>query len=219
MHFMKKEYFDYQHNGVSYPVVVTRKRMKNIRYTFKNETFYVSAPYFFVTRKSIMQGLDKFADKLIKNNKEKTACGDDFIYLLGYKIQIQESGEIAFTNGETIKYKDREDLDKKLKKWFVKYLEVRVRYYEQQMGISKSYKVRVRKMSSRYGSNSSATHALTFSMILIHYSHDVIDSVIIHELAHDKIKDHSKRFYDVVYKYCPNYDSLHKRLRKGEFSW
>ena len=93
----------------------------------------------------------------------------------------------------------------------------RTRYYEKVMDIEKPYKVRVKNMSSRYGSNSSQTHAVSYAMILMHYTVDVIDSVVVHELAHDKVKNHSKKFYDVVYKYCPNYKVLDRRLRKGIF--
>ena len=214
---MLEEQFTYRINDKDYPVIVIRKRMRSIRYRYKDGTFIVTAPKLFVSQKKIKEGLDKFAVKLLNSDQKSKAIGDDYIYILGIKVNIQEVGEIVFTNGEIISYKSKEDLNKKLKKWFLKYLTNETRYYEQVMGIEKPYNVRVRNMSSRYGSNSSGTHSLSFSMILLHYSRDIIDSVIIHELAHDKIKNHSKKFYDVVYKYCPNYDALHKRLRKGEF--
>ena len=214
---MLEEQFTYRINDKDYHVIVIRKRMRSIRYRYKDGTFIVTAPKLFVSQKKIKEGLDKFAVKLLNSDQKSKAIGDDYIYILGIKVNIQEVGEITFTNGEVISYKSKEDLNKKLKKWFLKYLTNETRYYEQMMGIEKPYNVRVRNMSSRYGSNSSGTHSLSFSMILLHYSRDIIDSVIIHELAHDKIKNHSKKFYDVVYKYCPNYDALHKRLRKGEF--
>ncbi len=214
---MANNEFIYIYKGIEYPVIVTRKRMRSIRYTYKDGVFKVSAPYMFVTQAKIVQGLDKFADKLIKADARSIASGSDFIYILGTRVPLQESGEIKFTDGSVIQYKDRADLDKKLKKWFLPYITNRVRYYEQVMEIKKPYSVHVRKMTTRYGSNSSQTHSLSFSMILLHYSREVIDSVIVHELAHDKVRDHSKKFYDVVYKYCPDYKALHKRLRKGEF--
>ena len=81
------------------------------------------------------------------------------------------------------------------------------------MNVPIEYKVRVQKMKSRLGSNSKATNTLNFTLKLIHFSKEAIDSVIIHELAHYFKFDHSKEFYDVVYKYCPNYDKLNKEFK------
>lgn len=208
----------YKHGGKDYVLIIRRKKMKNIRYTYKDGVFKVSAPHLFVSEKQIMEGLNKYADRLIKADVRSEASGDDFIYILGVKVDLQESGEIPFTDGSVITYKSREDLDKKLKKWFYQVLLVRHRFYENTMGIKKPYKVKLRKMTTRYGSNSSATHSITYSMVLMHYSEDVIDSIIIHELAHEFVRNHSKKFYDVVYKYCPNYKVLNKRLKKGVFA-
>ena len=214
---MPKNEFVYIYNGVEYPVIVTRKRMRSIRYVFKDGVFKVSAPYMFASEKTIIIGLDKFAGKLIKKSQTVKGRGNDYIYLLGYKTPLQESGKISFSNGDEIVYKDEKDFEKKLKKWFTEFMTKRTRYYEKVMDIEKPYKVRVKNMSSRYGSNSSQTHAVSYAMILMHYTVDVIDSVVVHELAHDKVKNHSKKFYDVVYKYCPNYKVLDRRLRKGIF--
>ena len=214
---MSEQQLTYKYQDKEYPVIITRKRIRSIRYIFRDGAFYVSAPMIFASEKRIIMGLDKFAEKLIKSDHKSKARGNDYIYLLGTKVALQESGEISFSDGVVIKYKDQADLDKKLKKWFLGYIEKRHRYYEQVMEIKKPYKVKVRKMSTRYGSNSSQTHSITYSLILLHYTSDVMDSVIVHELAHDKVHNHSKDFYNVVYKYCPNYKTLDRRLRKGEF--
>ena len=209
--------FIYIHNGKEYKVILTRKRIRSIRYYYKNGEFRVSAPLLFVTQNQIKEGLDRYADKLLKADVKTSAFGNDFIYLLGIKVSIHDSGEIKFSNNDVIKYKSREDLEKKLKKWFLEIIKNRNAYYEHMMGVKPPYKVHVKKMSTRYGSNSLSTHSLSYSTILMHYSYDVIDSVIIHELAHHFQRNHSKKFYDVVYKYCPNYRILHNRLKRGEF--
>jgi len=36
----------------------------------------------------------------------------------------------------------------------------------------------------------------------------------VHELAHDVVSDHSKRFYELVMRYCPDYWEKHDKLRK-----
>lgn len=215
---MFEKEFVYSYNGVDYPVIITRKRMKNIRYTFKDGAFHVSAPRFFAGKKDIIKGLDKFAEKLISSDKKSKLAGDNFIYIFGEKKNLVESGEISIDEGRVIIiYKNKDELNKKLSKWFLKHLEERTRFFESMMNIEKPYKVKLRKMSSRYGSNSSYTHSITYSSILIHYPKEVIDSVVVHELAHHFVRNHSQQFYSVIYQYCPNYDILHKQLRKGEF--
>ena len=82
------------------------------------------------------------------------------------------------------------------------------------MGVTSPYRVRTAKLKSRYGSNSRRTHKLSFASSLIHYPVEVIDSVVVHELAHHFVFDHSKSFYNVVLRYCPAYWEMHKRLRK-----
>ena len=215
---MSVKEFTYIYKNKEYRLIVTRKNMKSIRYTYKDGVFKVSAPYLFVTQKQIEEGLDKYAQKLLALDVRTKASDKDYIYLLGMKVPLNESGEITFNDGSVIKYKNREDLEKKLIKWFLILIEKRHRYYENIMGVKSPYKVRVRKMRTRYGSNAKQTHSITYSSILMHYTVDVIDSVIVHELAHDSVRDHSQKFYNVVYKYCPNYKALHKRLRKGEFA-
>mgnify|MGYP003310831801 CR=1 FL=1 len=212
---MKKE-FIYIINNQEYKVFVITKRMRYIRYRFRDGAFLVSCPYF-VTQKEIKKGLDKFALSLIEKDKKdhlNPPMGEDYIYILGEKYHISPSGSLSFNNGLTIKYKSIDDLYKKLKPYLLDIVVKRVRYYEAKMGISKPYNVKVRDMSSRYGSNVKSSYTVTFALLLVHYSINIIESVIVHELAHDKVYNHSAKFYDVVYKYCPDYDKLHNHLRK-----
>ena len=86
------------------------------------------------------------------------------------------------------------------------------------MKIEKPYALTVRDTSSRFGSNSSKTHRIMLALTLYQFTTDCIDSVVVHELAHDAFRNHGKRFYDKVYKYCPNYPELRKRLLYNVFN-
>ena len=48
---------------------------------------------------------------------------------------------------------------------------------------------------------------------LIHLEEDIIDYVIIHELCHIKEFNHSKKFWSLLKKYCPNYKEIKNRLK------
>ncbi|MBR4013456.1 MAG: M48 family metallopeptidase, partial [Clostridia bacterium] len=44
---------------------------------------------------------------------------------------------------------------------------------------------------------------------------EVLDSVIVHELCHRKEMNHSKRFYDEVYKAFPEYKKWNAWLKQN----
>ncbi len=214
---MQKQETKYLHKGKEYKLIITRKKMRSIRYYFKDGTFKISAPKYLVTQKQIMDGLEKYADQLIKMDTRSSASGDDFIYILGNKYDLTFPGQLKIEDN-IIKYKDKEQLERKLRRWFRGFVTVRNEIYEKKMKINKPYNVRVRRMTTRYGSNSKGTHSVTYSLVLLHYSVEIIDSVVVHELSHHFVRDHSQKFYNVVYKYCPDYRELHKKLRKGVFN-
>ena len=203
----------YEYKGVTYKVEVTYKKMKNIVYRFRKGVLLVSCSRK-ITNKQILDGLDKYKDRLLSNAQYHDGQNDEGIYILGVFNKFNSEQRIYFTDGSYIYYKDKEHLQTQLKQFFIKILLPRVRYYEQMMEIKKPYKVKVKKMVSRLGSNSSRTRTVSFALSLVHYSLDVIDAVIVHELAHEYIRNHSKKFYDIVLKYYPDYYNQHDKLRK-----
>ena len=92
----------------------------------------------------------------------------------------------------------------------------RFKYYEELMNIplKERYILRFRDMTTLLGSNSRKTHKITLSYSLIPYSLDIISSVIVHELAHYYEFNHSYKFYNIVYKYSPNYDELQNKIKR-----
>ena len=210
---MNKE-FIYQVDDKDYQVVITYKRIKNIHFRFDGEKFLVSA-HRLTLMKLIKSGLDKYAKKLIKRCVKVNSETDEYIYILGKKIELTYPGYLALES-ELISYKDNKQLHSRLKKWFLDYVTKRTAFFEQVMK-APHYLVKVRQMKSRYGSNNRQSKVITYSLVLIHYSPMIIDSVIIHELAHHFVYNHGDNFYKVVYKYCPNYDMLRKKLIRSEF--
>ena len=210
---MNKEFL-YQVDDKTYTVVITYKRIRNIHFRFDGEKFLVSA-HRLTPMKLIKSGLDKYAKKLIKRCVKVNSETDEYIYILGKKIELTYPGYLALES-ELISYKDNKQLHSKLRKWFLDYLTKRTAFFSEVME-APQYQVKLRQMKSRYGSNNKHSKAITYSLVLLHYSPEIIDSVIIHELAHCFIYNHGDNFYKVVYKYCPNYDMLRKKLIRAEF--
>ena len=44
---------------------------------------------------------------------------------------------------------------------------------------------------------------------------EIIDSVVVHELVHTKIKNHSKKFWSNVYRIIPEYPEYNKWLKQN----
>ena len=206
--------FFYKVNGKEYEVVVIHKRMKNINVRFKDDKFVVSCPYF-TNKLNLVPLLDKYGESLIKRSSKPAPIKDNGMYLFGQFNELTYPGTLHIKD-KNLSFKDNDELINKLKPIFKDYVTERVRYYEKLMKVE-SYKVRVQKMKSRFGSNSKHTKTLNFSMSLIHFDPEVIDSVVVHELAHILVFDHSKKFYDVVYRYCPDYPKYRKMLVKGVY--
>lgn len=203
---MKCFEFVYKCGDKEFPVNVCLKRQRNIYYRFKNGKFSITAPHF-TTKKMVEMGLNKFAEKLIKRDKtfnSNYSLDEDYIFLLGEKVSLSELNLI--NTGE---------IDHFLRLKCEETIIPMVRKYEQIMGIFDPYKVGFRHTKNQFGSNSKKTHHLSFQIELIHYSPEIIETVVVHELAHEFERNHSQNFYNIVYKYCPNYKEIQRKLKKG----
>lgn len=202
-------------------IIIYKRRMRNINYRFdyETDTFKISAPLR-TSRKKIYEGLEKFAPSLIKRTSKhnlNNAITDDTVYIFGNPMPYVVSNKNAIYH-DHLEVKDKDGLNKLLKDLLSDYLSDMIPHYEKIMNV-KSYKFNIRNMHTRHGSNRRSTSSLSFALSLVHYSGPIIDSVIIHELAHDIYFDHSKNFYNVVYNYCPEYKRLSKALNSKDFSY
>lgn len=93
------------------------------------------------------------------------------------------------------------------------YIPERVRHYASIMGVTFG-RITIRNQRSKWGSCSSKGN-LNFNCLLMLTPPEVIDSTVVHELCHLKEMNHSKRFYDLVLRYYPEYHKWNKWLKKN----
>ncbi|MDD7735545.1 MAG: M48 family metallopeptidase [Bacilli bacterium] len=110
---------------------------------------------------------------------------------------------------------NQKQIDSKLKNLLYDIIQSRVEKYSQIMNIPISYQVKITSMRSCIGKNYFTKNLLTFDHDLIHYSLEIIDSVVVHELTHYFVHNHSIDFYDILLKYVPNYKQLSQKLING----
>ena len=50
--------------------------------------------------------------------------------------------------------------------------------------------------------------------LIMRYDRKLIEYIILHEFCHLKYKNHTKRFYELLQKYCDNYNELDEELKE-----
>ncbi len=91
-------------------------------------------------------------------------------------------------------------------------------YYARLMGVTYG-RITIREQKTRWGSCSSKGN-LNFNWRLIFAPEEVLDYVVVHELAHRKEMNHSPAFYTVVESVLPDYRKARKWLKdNGQTLW
>ncbi len=83
--------------------------------------------------------------------------------------------------------------------------ESRINHYANEMGVTPG-KLELRNQRTRWAS-CSHRRTLSFNWRLIMAPNDVIDYVVVHELAHLREKNHTRRFWNIVRKYESDYEA------------
>lgn len=75
-------------------------------------------------------------------------------------------------------------------------------------------KIRYKFYKSKWGSCSAKNH-LSFNAYLSSAPIEVIEYVVVHELCHTRIKNHSTRYWDLVREFCPDFKCHRKYLKNN----
>ena len=143
--------------------------------------------------------------------------GENFLYLGGlYPFIPQPSKKLDF-NGICF---SAEQINKdELLKWYkiaFKSIAIpRLDYYADTFSLPYQ-QVRLKTQKTLWGS-CSGTNNINLNYLLIRAPMDIIDYVIVHELAHTKIKNHSKDFWQLVESILPEYKASKSWLKDNGY--
>ncbi len=131
-------------------------------------------------------------------------------------IKLQREGVLQILIPDKENY-DRQKLIKNLlikfaQKYFLPEIIKKVKYYNDTYFQQHVSSVRLKYNKSNWGSCSTGKN-LNFSVRLFFAPNDVIDYVVIHELAHLVEMNHSDRFWNIVEKIMPDYMQKEKMLK------
>ncbi|VEU59792.1 YgjP-like metallopeptidase domain-containing protein [Mesomycoplasma neurolyticum] len=206
------------------------QKKPNYKIYVKNEKIYFMSPVN-LSEKKIKEIIEKNLE-IIKKELDKSKISNfidtqnNFYYLFGkkfnYKIQKNKLEYLIYSNGHFLKFKlqDESKLQNKietlLKNELLLYLKKRVQTFEKIMNVDANYNVVIRKKTSAWASNYYKKKNIIFSNKLLLFSKTIIDYVIIHELAHHFFQNHSKDFWQLVKKYCPEFKEMKEKLKKKQ---
>ena len=118
---------------------------------------------------------------------------------------------------ETREYEEAEQLSsgevKELKKEARNHLASLTEYWAEKIGVSYG-RISIRGQKTRWGSCSSKGN-LNYNYLLMLCPDDVIEYVVIHELCHRVYMNHSKRFWEKIEEFCPNYRQARKWFKQN----
>lgn len=100
-----------------------------------------------------------------------------------------------------------------LKKELSAYLRLRVVQLASVMNLH-FYNITIKDTKSKWGS-CSIDGELSFAFRLVFLPKEVVDYVIVHELAHLKHMNHSQEFWGLVEKHCSNFKQLRNALKRA----
>ena len=200
--------------GDDLKVVINRKKIKNIYFRIDdNLDIVVSCPKF-VSEREINKLLDaniKSLEKMYKRTVDHN-IKEEKIYYLGEKLDYIYYKKVMFDNniayGPSVEAVN-EYLEKNSLDVFQKRLELYIGEFER----LPKFRLRVRKMKTRWGVCNKGSMTVTLNTLLIHKRVDLIDYVIVHELSHFEHMDHSAAFWACVGEHYPEYKKARKELR------
>ncbi|MBD5422962.1 MAG: M48 family metallopeptidase [Mycoplasma sp.] len=166
------------------------------------------------------KNLERFNGYIIeKQNKKWINENEKCFYLFGEKnyftvdeinkkIIINEIKKISFKNKSV-----EEVINSFRKKELQVYILIRQLQFQKTMGIE-DHGIKIRQKNSAWATNHVQKKIIYYATNLSSFSKEIIDYVIIHELAHNKFPNHSSSFWKLVQKYDPNFKTKKYKLRK-----
>lgn len=225
----------YQNKTIAY--TINKAKIKNIYITIENGEVVIKAPWY-TTRNQIQEVVESKRDWIMKKLEEYNVSPRKAKeYEDGEKFQIL--GESYYLN---IYYKDinnailnvenekieiilplsyaEEDNTEQIKKMIDK-MYYMIAEKEVESAMEKTRKMvglapeeyKIKKIKHAWGTCSSRK-VITINQNLMMYSRKAIEYVVLHEICHLKYMNHSKKFWEMVESYMPDYKEAEKELKK-----
>lgn len=207
------------YNNKDYEVVIEKKSGNKNTYirVKKDLKVHVTTSLFTSTRsitKLIEENYERickmidFQEVKVKNNTGFFYLGKQYVLIRTDNPGINFSGDKVYVNHDF-------DIDEWYKKEAKELFKERLDYnYERYTRKIPYPKLRIRKMTSRWGVCNIRTHIITLNLELMKRDISYLDYVIVHEMTHLIHGDHSARFWKVVEENMPDYKKYREEMKE-----
>ena len=177
-----------------------------------------------IDNSTIKEILLKKSAWILRNNaafisqQAKTQFYQNKIFFMGTEYSLSfENVHYIIINDNTLTlplaYKNRQSVI--LKKWLlqqaISILSEKTKYWSTQMDVSPN-QIKLKDQKTRWGSCSSKGN-INYNWRIIMAPENIIDYLVIHELAHLKVPNHSNSFWNLVESFDRNYKNNRKWLK------
>ena len=206
-------------DGKSFPVNIYRKSTDNgitIRVAYGEMDAYISS-------RTTFAQLDSFVEKAYVHYSDAILDRpfyeeNVYIYVFGKKRYLTDDIRLQYNPTYFYVPKKAKSPIPRYKKTFLDYLSVHLMELGDRMGVNlRSWTINTGFYLSFYGICYPYKHVMKFDYRLLAYTPEVMDAVLIHEIAHTYEMHHNQRFYTIVKMYCPQYDILDRMIDEGKF--
>jgi hypothetical protein len=207
------------YNNKDYDVVIEKKKGNKNTYIRVKKDLKVTVTTGILTS-------NRFIEKLIRDNYDRICKMIDFqevkkknnsgFFYLGkqYVIIYSDSPGIEFS-GDKVYVNHDFDIDKWYKARAKDLFLERLNYNYDKFSRKIPYpKLRIRKMTSRWGVCNIRTHVITLNLELIKRDISYLDYVIIHEMSHLIHGDHSTAFWKLVEDNMSDYKKYREEMKE-----
>ena len=184
-------------------VTVKLENKKNIKHCYlrilNSDLIQIRANIYFTIydAKELINKKKDWIESSILKMKKKLINDDEFLFL----------GEVKKLDEYKIK-----NIDIFYKNEIKKILPLKVKEYSEKMNLFPT-SISYRKNKRTWGS-CNYKNGLNFNILLMKFPIEVMEYVIVHELAHIEHRNHSKKFWDLVEEFCPDYKQREKLFKK-----
>lgn len=218
-------------NGKQYPVkVIFTENLRTYMtfdkgfYTLKIRKFFLNTPH---TEKFVADSINKLSKDAKKENLAINWV-DKYFYFLGNKVYFNYMNhELSFTlDSKTYKEVCLEEIDAENFIWDIlseKLYPILVNLVNKHLPNMDPYKqindftIKVVTKTSNWACIIRREKRIIFTKYLSFYEEKMIESVVVHELAHLQYHGHNKAFYQLVENNYPNYKAVTKKLNQHIF--